>query len=214
MAAAAALNPAHRWASRFVPLHEGEPCGDAGGHWALPGPAGEPPAHLLALIDGLGHGEPAAQAAQAAMHLLAAQAALQPAPPPPLPELMLRLDAALQATRGAAVGLACLQGRQLHYAGIGNTRALRWRGGSLLRLSSQYGIVGGGLREAVQVQVVDVGPGDWLLLFSDGLDEMIQLPLWLPEWERDPATLCDHLLTRWRQGRDDVGVLVVQLGAG
>lgn len=203
------LNPAFRLAWRCVPLNAGEPCGDAVVHHALATPAG--PGLLLAIVDGLGHGAPAAQAAAAALGVIGA------APELPLPALLARLDDALAATRGAAVGLARVEpadgGWRLSHAGIGNTRLLRWRAPSMLRLSSQYGIVGGGLPRSADVTRLDLLPGDWLLLFSDGLDEMLSLSTCLPEWTRDPATLCAHLLARWRGPADDAGVLVLQLGA-
>jgi Stage II sporulation protein E (SpoIIE) len=206
MAEQAVLSAAHvDMALRVLPMHEGQPCGDAAGAFELP-PGVASPALLLAIVDGLGHGVAAAQAADAALAQLAHDPALA------LPDLLRELDAALLSTRGAAVGLARIDGQRLQYAGVGNTRAIRWRGDHMLRLSSQYGIVGGGLPVHVTVNEIDFVVGDWLLLFTDGLDEMLALPMHLPEWERDPALLCTHLLARWRQGRDDAGVLVCRRG--
>jgi len=68
-------------------------------------------------------------------------------------------------------------------------------------------VVGGGFAQPVAVQVLDLEPGDWLLMFSDGLDERMELPAPLPEWQRDPALLCAHLARQWRLGADDIGVL-------
>jgi serine/threonine protein phosphatase PrpC len=187
-------------------MEEGEACGDAARHIAFTTASGNA-AQLLAIVDGLGHGADAAKAADAAMRWLAAHPAL------PLPELMEGLDHELVHTRGAAVGLVRIDGTQARHAGVGNTRVLRWRGEKMARLSSQYGIVGGGLGTRVAVTEIDLEPDDWLLLFTDGLDEMLQLPAHLPEWQRDPALLCDHLLARWRAPRDDAGVLACRLEA-
>jgi hypothetical protein len=195
----------HRVAQRLLALHADQPCGDAAAHIELPG-AG-PASCLLAIIDGLGHGPEAAHAAQTALAVLQAQPAL------PLPALLALLDDALQRTRGAAIGLARVDGPRLRYAGFGNTRALRWRGERLLRLSSQHGVVGGGLPAPAAATELDLQAGDWLLLYTDGLDEMVQLPVHLPEWERDPALLCGHLLARWRNVRDDAGVLALHMEA-
>jgi serine phosphatase RsbU (regulator of sigma subunit) len=203
MVTSAPLSGGHRSACRFLSLRDGEPCGDAGVHHVQIAP----PMDLLAIVDGLGHGQPAALAAQAALRILDEQCTA------PLPALLAALDHGLNGTRGAAIGLARIDGARLSYAGVGNTRALRWRGSELLRLSSQYGIVGGGLSMPVQLTEIDLHAGDWLLLFSDGLDEMLQLPLHLPEWERDPVLLCEHLLQRWRNPRDDAGIVVLHLGA-
>jgi len=191
-----------RVAQLCLPLHADEPCGDAAAVFERDGAPGDA---LLVLIDGLGHGPQAAHAAQCALAAVAARTAL------PLPQLMIELDMALRETRGAAVGLmrvqATPQGRSLAFAGMGNTRALRWRGPHLHRLPSQYGVVGGGFAQPVAVQVLDLEPGDWLLMFSDGLDERMELPAPLPEWQRDPALLCAHLARQWRLGADDIGVL-------
>lgn len=191
-----------RWARLCQPLHEAEPCGDAAAVFAI---EGAPGAAVLVLVDGLGHGPPAAEAAQCALATVSTHRQL------PLPQLMGTLDEALRRTRGAAVGLlrvqAGPQGGELSFAGVGNTRALRSRGAVQQRLASQYGVVGAGLPQPVAVQVLDLAPGDWVLMFSDGLDERLVLPGPLPEWQRDPALLCSRLAAAWRQGADDVGVL-------
>jgi hypothetical protein len=191
-----------RVAHLCVPLHADQPCGDATAALALDG---SPDDALLLMVDGLGHGPQAAHAAQRGVAAVAARKSL------PLPRLMTELDDSLRDTRGAAVGLmrvrATPEGGSLAFAGVGNTRALRWRGPSLHRLASQYGVVGGGLAQPVAVQVLDLAPGDWVLMFSDGLDERLKLPAPLPEWQRDPGLLCAHLARHWRQGADDIGVL-------
>lgn len=187
-------------------MQEGEACGDATASFELEGEPGSAPARLLAIVDGLGHGAEAALASSAALALLAEEPAL------PLAELFARLDARLAGTRGAAVGLVRVAGRRMSHLGVGNTRVLRLRGTQATRLPSCNGIVGGGLPARLPVNELDLESGDWLLMFSDGLQEMLQLPVRLPEWERDPATLCAHLLRHWRAGRDDAGVLVMLLG--
>jgi hypothetical protein len=211
MAHIPALSGVQRVAIRTVPLRAGEPCGDAAGCWPIPGHgAASDAGHLLAIVDGLGHGAPAAQAADAAIALIAQR------PQTALPELLGQLDTHLDGTRGAAIGLARIEsagGRwRLLHAGVGNTRMLRWRGTQALRLSSQHGIVGGELPRQLAVTETELQPGDWLLMFSDGLDEMLNPGLCLPEWERDPGLLCEHLLARWRNVRDDAGVLAFRVG--
>ena len=194
-------------ASQVLPMHEGAPCGDATAWHNLP----DAGAGLLVIIDGLGHGPDAARAAQAALRCVAAQPGLA------LPGLLAVLDAQLASLRGAAVGLVRVQPGGLEHAAVGNTRAMRLRDGGLVRLPSQNGIVGGGLPQSVQLNRLDLQAGDMLLLFTDGLDDRLHLPVLLPEWSRDPATLCQHLMRQWRSSRDDAGVLVLHVladGAG
>jgi len=178
-------------------------CGDATGHWPTCLPDGTP-AHLLAIIDGLGHGQEAFEAAQLAL------AFIEGHPTWPLPELLQGLDEALRGSRGAAIGLVRLGHQHLEHAGVGNTRALCWQGSQRRHLPSQPGIVGSGLRTPINLTHLALQPDAWLILFTDGIDERAQLPLRLPEWQRDPQTLCQHLLSRWRDERDDAGVLVWQ----
>ncbi len=196
------MSPLGQLASRVDSMRADEPCGDAAACFALPREVGAAAADLLVIVDGLGHGAEAALAAATALAIIGEQPAL------PLPALLARLETGLLGTRGAAIGLARVEGLHLQYAGIGNTRALCWRGARLLRLSSQYGIVGGGLALHVEVAEMALQDGDWLLLYTDGIEEMLKLPLRLPEWQRDPVLLCEHLLAHWRAPRDDAGVLV------
>jgi serine/threonine protein phosphatase PrpC len=205
-------------ASATAPMRDNEPCGDAALWLQLAAGKG----CVLAIVDGLGHGHEAALASDAATRALAAACAADgacapaqaaAAQPPDLRAWLERMDGALAGLRGAAVGLLCLHGTQLWHAGVGNTRTLHVRRGAVTRLPSQNGIVGGGMPAQLQVAVLDVLPGDWLLLFTDGLDERLSLPVQLPEWQRDPALLCLHLLQRHRLARDDAGVLVARVGA-
>lgn len=200
-----------RWApgvaSATLAMHDDEPCGDAA-LW-LPAPGGSAAYGLVAIIDGLGHGSEAARAAEAAVQCLqtAPDAALAP-----LPDLLRRLDRALAGLRGAAIGLVRVQGASLRHCGVGNTRVLRLRQEQTARWPSQNGVVGGGLPPHLLENAADLLPGDWLLLFTDGLDERLTLPVLLPEWARDPALLAEHLLQRHRLGRDDCGALVLRIG--
>jgi len=207
-----------RVATLSLPLDGQVDCGDIVA--SLP-PLDAQAAHWLAVIDGLGHGAPAALAARRALAVVQAEAAPPGACSDPL-ALLRRLDAALVGSRGAAIGLACVQAGRLRHAGVGNTRALRWRAGRVLRLPSRYGIVGDGrlaqLSELAAdaepaAQEIDLLPGDCVLLFTDGLAEALHLELMLPEWQTEPQRLCQHLMARWRQIRDDAAVLVCQVPA-
>lgn len=183
-------------ALRCLPLQDGQPCGDAGD--ALPIEGGL----LLVMLDGLGHGPPAARAAQRALALLRHE------PDAPLEQLMARLDAGLRDTRGVAAGLARLDDDgTLAFAGVGNIAALHWRGGRPAHLPCVPGVLGGGRAAAVMQTRVPLADGDWVLLHTDGLVGPLSLGPVLPEWRRDPGLLCAHLTARHRRADDDAGVL-------
>src|SRR5215208_5172100 len=79
----------------------------------------------IALIDGLGHGPPAAVAARVAIEALVHA-------PDLAPDAALGLcHHALLGTRGAVISIAQIapEGTSLVYAGIGNIEAQLWQGG-------------------------------------------------------------------------------------
>jgi Stage II sporulation protein E (SpoIIE) len=198
-----------RIAHQVLPLQTGEPCGDAAGDWAWGAAEGaNANGRLLAIVDGLGHGGEAALAAHVALDCLGER------PQQALADLLAEADRRLVGLRGAAIGLLQMEGATARHAGVGNTRCLRWRGGRAQRMASQPGIVGGGLPAHINLATFDLAAGDWILMFTDGVDERLDLPVWLPEWDREPGLLCSHLLARWRASRDDAGVLVAQAIGG
>jgi serine/threonine protein phosphatase PrpC len=206
---------------RWAGLHRAMPgetvCGDIVA--TVPVVAATPPGHWLVVIDGLGHGQAAAQAAQAALSALEA-AADRPELAGQPDQVLRRMDKALTGTRGAAIGLAWITAGALRHAGIGNTRTLRWRAGRTLRLPSSYGIVGDGrlnadhLVQPIPVQDLDLQAGDALLMFTDGLNECLSIGVMLPEWTRDPARLCQHLMAQGLPARDDTAVLAAHILPG
>jgi Stage II sporulation protein E (SpoIIE) len=209
------LNVLLSWASASASAPGETVCGDRVWLHAVES-EGRPIAHWAAVVDGLGHGPHAAAAAERAVLTLDSLVQDDAALADPF-SLLQPLDVALAQTRGAAVGLAHLQadetGVQLSFAGLGNTRCLRWRAGQALRLPSRYGVVGDGQgrhrqRSADDAQVCELRPGDVLLLFTDGLDENLQLRDLPAGWGQDPERLAVQLMSRWRQPRDDAAILV------
>ena len=79
----------------------------------------------MAVIDGLGHGDPAADAAETAAAVLRAHAASPPQ------QLLERCHEELRQTRGAVMTLAWfdLEARTLAWTGVGNVEARFMRAG-------------------------------------------------------------------------------------
>lgn len=160
----------------------------------------------LMVVDGLGHGVAAQQAAIAACDvfekafvaspLLAAQ----------------KIHAGLRATRGAAVGIANvdLASSIATFSGIGNIAGLAAAGGQVRRFVSMNGIAGhtaGQLREFVYP--CD-GPGLIVVLHSDGVGTTWSLDRYPGLTTRHPALVAAVLYRDGTRGRDDATVLALK----
>ncbi len=157
---------------------------------------------LLCVVDGLGHGQQAEEAAKKAVryierHLLES-----------LEEIFAGCNRALRETRGVAMAVARIdeKKRLLTYAGVGNTRAVVV-GDKTTWLNSSYGIIGGGYK-ALSPEVVPFSPSDLLLLFTDGLPEFIDLSKYSKEIAGDVWQLAAKIITDWYAKKDDVAILV------
>ncbi|NUP12538.1 MAG: SpoIIE family protein phosphatase [Polyangiaceae bacterium] len=156
--------------------------------------------HLLAVVDGLGHGPDAQTAADAARSCLE-QAALSG----PIAVLLRELHAALRPTRGAAAFVAVVDGHTLVGAGVGNVDA-RMRIGRI-PLVLTPGVLGMRMTEPKVFQA-RFAAGDRLAIFSDGvratfdLDETRTLP---------PEQAAKAIVDRYGRHHDDATVLVADL---
>lgn len=153
------------WAAVHRP-HPSEPvCGDRGVAVGV----GESAA-LFGVLDGLGHGWEAAQAASRGADMLRAAAA------EPLDELVRRCHRALAATRGVAMTLARIDfdAKTLSWLGVGNVAAslvAKYPAGLQIRASVRLtgGIVGYRLPETLRVQQTPIVTGDLLVMATDGI---------------------------------------------
>jgi phosphoserine phosphatase RsbX len=162
---------------------------------------------LVAVVDGLGHGEEAAAPAKLAVHTLE-----QFAEEPP-PSLVQRCHAALRGSRGAVMSLARFDAHRgtMTWLGVGNVEGLlhhaHWAERSARdSLVTRGGIVGSDL-PAVQAAVVPVEAGDTLVFATDGIRSGFADDISVSE---DPQRLADHVLSRYGKGTDDALVLVAR----
>lgn len=185
-----------------LPMHEGEGCGDA---WSARS-AGESVEILM--VDGLGHGEFAAMAADEAVRIF------QENKNPDLVEQMQYLHGALKKTRGAAVALARLDAgrRQLSYVGLGNIAGCIVTGEQSRSLLSQNGTVGH-VMERVREFTYDWSPESRLVMHSDGLTTKWDLQKYPGLQSRRPAVVAGVLFRDCRRQRDDASVLVLREAA-
>jgi phosphoserine phosphatase RsbX len=162
---------------------------------------------LVALIDGLGHGGPAADAAETAAEVLR----IHVEEPPQL--LFERCHAALRRTRGAVMTLAWfdLQERTMAWTGVGNVEARFVRAGDRgdARHASPVvlgGVVGYNLPQ-VRMGTIPLEPGDAVALATDGVAANFSESLASGIGAQE---LAERVLERHGKGNDDALAAVVR----
>jgi phosphoserine phosphatase RsbX len=165
---------------------------------------------LLAVVDGLGHGEPAAAAARLAAAILVAHAE------EPLSLLVERCHTSLAHTRGVVMSLVSVStvDHTLSWLGVGNVEAvlLRRNGGPGGKPAEEHlllrpGVVGQKL-PVLPPALLRVEPGDTLVLATDGIRSGFTAAF-TPGCS--PRKLADGILARHGRDDDDALVLVARL---
>jgi anti-sigma regulatory factor (Ser/Thr protein kinase) len=190
-----------QWGAVNLPDPRERACGDT---WRL---ANHRDGLALLVADGLGHGEFAAQAADAAADAFTAQSHSPPA------EILAAADRKMRGTRGAAVACASwnLASGGLAFAGVGNIAAsLRAADSTKGRgLISHNGTVGVEMRK-LQAFDYEAPPGTLLILHSDGLQSRWTFDPYPGLMQRHPALIAGVLYRDFYRGRDDVTVCVLR----
>ena len=163
---------------------------------------------LIGVLDGLGHGAEAAEAASCGVDVLRAARA------EPLDVLLQRCHRALSGTRGVAMTLARIDFRTdtLSWAGIGNVAAdlvAKHPAGVEVRSSARLagGIVGYRIPEALTPQEVPIRPGDLRVITSDGIveDHLDDI-----DFAASSLAIADQILRRHAKDNDDALVLAAR----
>jgi anti-sigma regulatory factor (Ser/Thr protein kinase) len=195
------------WGAVCVPKPGEEVCGDDWHVHPYPGaPAGA--GRTVMVVDGLGHGPQAAEAAAAAVRLFNERAGLPPA------AIMEALHAGLRATRGAAVSIARFDRarRVLVFCGVGNVAgALVSSGtGQARRLLAHNGTVGHAARRIREVEYPypDAADPPAVVLHSDGLSANWSLAAYPGLLAAHPALAAAVLYRDFARARDDAAVVV------
>ncbi|MCS3809169.1 ATP-binding protein [Xanthomonas sp. 4461] len=184
-----------------LPLHSEAVCGDA---WHLAINA----QHVtVTMIDGLGHGPGAADAADAGTRAAAA-ASGEP------DERLVRLHAGMSGSRGGAAAVMQFDGSsgQVRFAGVGNIAAALCDGDGVRGMPSHPGIVGVQFRRAKPFDFPQAS-GKLLVMHSDGLQTRWNLRDHAGLLSRHPRIIAGVLLRDYARGRDDACVFVMRLGA-
>ena len=155
---------------------------------------------LVAVVDGLGHGEEAAAAARLAVTTLEKYAE-----EPPL-SLLQRCHLALKGSRGVVMSLARFDAPRgtMTWLGVGNVEGVLhhvdWSERSArASLITRGGIVGSEV-PAVQAAVIPVGAGDTLVFATDGIGSGFLSDVTVRD---EPQRLADQILARHGKGTDD-----------
>ncbi|OZM71199.1 hypothetical protein CFN78_22145 [Amycolatopsis antarctica] len=162
--------------------------------------------HTLLMVDGLGHGPDAAEAARAAAAVFAGD------PHRPLPALLSAVNAGIRHTRGAAAAVLRVRPGLASFCGVGNVNAVLITGGRTRHLLSQPGIVGRGAVKPL-VRPLDLEPDAIAVLHTDGVDARWSLGAG-PGPALAPALLAARLMHRHRRSRDDATVLALRVDGG
>jgi hypothetical protein len=163
---------------------------------------------LIAAIDGIGHGEEAANAANAAAAILNAGAE------EPVISLVQRCHEELRSTRGVVLSLAYIDPEHgmMTWLGVGNVQGVLMRAGCKKGAGQEVlllraGVVGSQL-PALQAAVLPIAKGDTLVFVTDGIRGEFAEGLSALE---SPQRAADKILKQYCRGNDDALVLVVRL---
>jgi anti-sigma regulatory factor (Ser/Thr protein kinase) len=188
-----------------LPIDGETVCGDG---WAVVQTAERA---VILLVDGLGHGASAAEAADVAIERFRTLVARSPR------EIVTELHEALRGTRGAALAVADVtaapDGATVRLCGVGNTVATLVSEGSPRALPSMNGTAGLQVR-AMQEFTQPWTAGTMLVLHTDGITTRWRADAYRGILARDPAILAAALQRDHTRGRDDATVLAFRLRTG
>ncbi len=162
----------------------------------------KPSGVLIAIADGLGHGELAHEAASAFCNFSREHAA------DPIQSIMSNATAVMARTRGAAAALVDFNEDQntLEFIGVGNIE-LRSLSKEKICPVSVPGIVGSSLRR-VRTFVYPMNNDDLFIIFSDGISSRFVLDDYRRLTEREMA---DRVLGEFGKSHDDATCVVVRV---
>ena len=158
---------------------------------------------LLAIIDGLGHGSGAKEAADIALAVLAQWEG------EPLDEVVYAVHNALRATRGAVMSVAIIDrwAERLHYAGVGNIAVHIFGAHQSAKPISSNGTLGLRLSK-VRVWSHAWAEGATIVMASDGVSGAWDMDSYPGLLNHSPQLLAGILLRDYGRDNDDATILV------
>lgn len=164
---------------------------------------------LYMVVDGLGHGSGAAEAAEEAIAVVQASASET------LPEIFTRSHDALKKTRGAAMSIAVMdhERKVLSYAGVGNISGTLATG-TPRSLVSQNGTLGAVMPRSIQEFNYPAEGHSVLTMFSDGVGSKASISAYSGIQGKHPALIAGLLYRDFSRRRDDATVMVARMEGG
>jgi anti-sigma regulatory factor (Ser/Thr protein kinase) len=186
-----------------IPKHGESACGDG---WSV---QHSPSGCSVAVVDGLGHGPLAADAARTALDSFQQVQGLSPA------EFLERMHGALRSTRGAAGAVAEIDvpARQVRFAGVGNIAASIVAGLDVRHLVSMNGTLGHEARFFREFSY-DWQPFATLILHSDGIATRWDLSTYPGIGIKPLSVIAGVLYRDLNRGRDDATVVIARERGG
>jgi negative regulator of sigma-B (phosphoserine phosphatase) len=162
---------------------------------------------LIAVVDGLGHGLEAAEAANKAVQCIRENYDLG------LTEIIRMCHETLRSTRGAALGIVLINQKSLtlSYAGIGEVgmRVVNARNEKPAKPVSMDGVVGQNIRK-IKEDVFTYVPGDVIILHSDGISDKFNLYLEPFMMMEEPQKIAESIADRFGKSTDDALIIVAK----
>ena len=182
-----------------APIKGEEVSGDGWGAKTMPSST------LLMVVDGLGHGVMASEAAREAERIFFAAQTESPG------RILQDAHGALRKTRGAAMAVASINSERglISYAGVGNISASIVSPQSSRGIASHNGTLGHQMQK-LQEFSLPWNPNSLLIMHSDGLNTRWDLKAYPGIWSKSPALIAGVLYRDCYRDRDDVTILVAR----
>lgn len=160
---------------------------------------------LFAVIDGLGHGHGAKEAADVALEVLDEWIG------EPLEELFQTIHNALRATRGAVMAAVIIDNKQgrIHYAGVGNIEVRVVGAPETVTTIPVHGTLGARFNQ-VKVWTHVWSKDALLVMASDGLSASWHMDSYPGLAARSPQLIAGILMRDYARAADDATVLVAR----
>jgi anti-sigma regulatory factor (Ser/Thr protein kinase) len=166
---------------------------------------------FVLMVDGLGHGPPAALAAAEAVRIFQGHRSQEPV------AIVESTHLAIRSTRGAALAIVRLDlaKGEVRYAGVGNICGVVFdtKTGESKSMVSHNGTVGYAIRK-IQSYDYPWSAESLLVMHSDGLATHWNLDRYPGIAQRHPSLIAGALYRDHKRGRDDVTVLVARRERG